>query len=64
MIECIYSLHTFAHGTQLPSVPRAALRSIVERDALATLGIDAPGFVGSARRTERTAETDGGRTRP
>lgn len=64
MIECIYSLHTFAHGTQLPTVPRAALRAIVERDALKALGIDAPGFVGSMRRAERTAETDGGRTRP
>lgn len=64
MIECIYSLHTFAHGTQLPTVPRAALRAIVERDVIQALGIDAPGYVGIARRSERTAETDGGRARP
>lgn len=64
MIECIYSLHTFAHGTQLPTVPRAAMREIVERNSLEALGIDSAGFVGSARRTERPAETDGGRTRP
>ncbi|MBX3355180.1 MAG: amidohydrolase family protein [Phycisphaeraceae bacterium] len=64
MIECIYSLQSFAHGTQLPAVPRAALRAIVERNALEALGIDAPGFIGGARRAERSIESDRGRARP
>jgi uncharacterized protein len=40
-IETIYSVNTYSHGTHLPSVPRAQIRSIVERDALASLGIEA-----------------------
>jgi hypothetical protein len=39
-IEAIYSVNAFAHGTPLPSIPRAALKSIVERDSLASLGIE------------------------
>jgi hypothetical protein len=39
-IETIYSVNSFAHGTPLPSIPRAALKSIVERDSLASLGIE------------------------
>ncbi len=63
-IEAVYSLHAFAHGTQLPAVPRSVLRSIVERDPIEALSIDAPGFVGAARRSESTADADGGRIRP
>lgn len=44
-IENLYSLNTFGHGTQLPAVPRAAIRAIVERDALRCLRIE-PELVG------------------
>jgi predicted TIM-barrel fold metal-dependent hydrolase len=40
-IESLYRVNTFSHGTQLPAVPRAQIRGIVERDAIACLGIDA-----------------------
>lgn len=39
-IETLYSVNGFGHGTQLPSVQRAKLRTIVERDSLACLGIE------------------------
>jgi predicted TIM-barrel fold metal-dependent hydrolase len=39
-IEQLYSVNTIAIGTQLPSVSRAAVRAIVERDALRILGIE------------------------
>ncbi len=39
-IESLYSVNSLTHGTQLPSVPRSALRGIVERDSLAALGIE------------------------
>ena len=38
-IEAVYSINQFAQGTNLPVVPREALRGIVERDALALLGL-------------------------
>ncbi len=38
-IETVYRLHQVTQGTNLPTVPREALRSMVERDSLATLGI-------------------------
>lgn len=38
-IVTIYSVNTMTHGTNLPSVPREQLRSIVERDTLGLLGI-------------------------
>ena len=38
-IEALYSLNQLAQGTNLPLVPREALRGIVERDALALLGL-------------------------
>ena len=34
-----YSINQFAQGTNLPVVPREALRGIVERDALGLLGL-------------------------
>jgi predicted TIM-barrel fold metal-dependent hydrolase len=39
-IEALYSINQLAQGTNLPVVPREALRGIVERDALALLGLD------------------------
>lgn len=39
-IENMYSVNAHSHGTQLPSVPRSQIRGIIERDALACLGID------------------------
>jgi len=38
-IEALYSLNQIAHGTNLPLVPREALRGIVERDTMALLGL-------------------------
>jgi hypothetical protein len=38
-MERLYGLNTLVHGTTLPSVPRRELQAIVERDALALLGI-------------------------
>jgi hypothetical protein len=49
-IEGIYRLAEVTQGTNLPTVPREALRSIVERDAVAALGL-----AGS----NRTAESGG-----
>lgn len=41
-ILSIYSINTFTQGTPLPSIPREQLRSIVERDAMACLGLREP----------------------
>ena len=38
-IKSVYRLHEVTQGTNLPSVPRETLRSMVERDALGALGI-------------------------
>jgi predicted TIM-barrel fold metal-dependent hydrolase len=38
-IEALYSLNQIAQGSQLPVVPREALRGIVERDTLTLLGL-------------------------
>ncbi len=38
-IEALYSINHLCHGTNLPTIPREHLRGIVERDALALLGI-------------------------
>lgn len=38
-IESLYSLNQIAQGTNLPIVPREALRGIVERDTLSLLGL-------------------------
>jgi predicted TIM-barrel fold metal-dependent hydrolase len=38
-IETLYSINQLAQGTNLPLVPREALRGIVERDALELLGL-------------------------
>ncbi len=39
-IESLYSLNLIVQGTNLPVVPRGALRGIVERNALALLGLE------------------------
>ncbi|MEO1237358.1 MAG: amidohydrolase family protein [Planctomycetota bacterium] len=41
-IVTLYSVNTTSQGTPLPSVPREQLRSVVERDTLAELGIERP----------------------
>ena len=38
-IKTIYSVNTLTQGTQLPSVPREQLRSIVERNTVEVLGL-------------------------
>ncbi len=40
-IETLYSINHLVHGTNLPVIPRDALRGIVERDTLDVLGINA-----------------------
>lgn len=42
-IESVYRMHEITQGTNLPTVPREVLRSIVERNALELLGIARPG---------------------
>jgi uncharacterized protein len=44
-IESVYRLHEVTQGTNLPSVPRETLRTMIERDALSALGIARPGEV-------------------
>jgi uncharacterized protein len=39
-IESLYSLNQIAQGTNLPVVPREALRGIVERDTISLLGLN------------------------
>ncbi|MFP4355880.1 MAG: amidohydrolase family protein [Phycisphaerae bacterium] len=51
-IESVYRLHEVTQGTNLPSVPRETLRSMVERDALALLGIARPGEVYASGQAE------------
>ncbi len=55
-IEELYGINHLAKGTNLPTVPREALRGIVERNALSLLGI-AP-LVGDATRSRVGAPTD------
>ena len=45
-VEAIYSLNSYALGTNLPSIPRAALRLIVERNPILTLWMKAPLLIG------------------
>lgn len=40
-IETLYTINGFSHGTHLPSIPRSMIRSIIERDSMARLGIEA-----------------------
>lgn len=41
-IETLYTINQQAMGTNMPTVPREALRGIVERDVLGALGISMP----------------------
>ena len=41
-IETIYTINQMAMGTNMPTIPREALRGIVERDAVSLLGIQMP----------------------
>lgn len=54
-IKSIYRMNEVTQGTNLPSVPREALRSIVERDALTALRIARPGE--AAARTQDNDES-------
>ena len=42
-IKSVYRMNEVTQGTNLPSVPREALRTMVERDAMTALGIARPG---------------------
>jgi predicted TIM-barrel fold metal-dependent hydrolase len=60
-IESLYSINAFSHGTQLPAIPRSQIRGIVERDAIAALGVDAviaPRTTEGAERKTDAAESD------
>lgn len=56
-IVSIYSINSFTQGTSLPSVPREQLRSIIERDALACLGLASPQTEPKPAAPEPTHET-------
>lgn len=51
-IERIYTINSMRGGTELPSVPRESLRSIVERNALACIGVKAPNDQAAGGETE------------
>jgi len=55
-IEALYSLNQISAGTNLTAIPRQKLRGIVERDALALLGIEQP--LAPANRAKATALVD------
>lgn len=67
-IEGLYSINTFTHGTNLPSIPREQIRSVIERNPLSALGVagefpvDSPGQAlraeRSAARPERAGQVD------
>lgn len=43
-IERLYTLGSFRSNAGMPTVPREAVRSVVERDALSVLGVQTPGM--------------------
>ncbi len=57
-IEDLYSINHLVHGTNLPTIPREQLRGIVERDALAILGLAPPATAAESRRRDRAADSD------
>lgn len=57
-IEALYSINQLSAGTNLVAIPRQQLRGIVERDALALLGIDQPTPTPSRSRPTALAEDD------
>ncbi len=52
-IEALYSLNQFSFGSNLPLVPREAIRSIIERNSLPLLGLESTPVATS--KTEATA---------
>ena len=57
-IEGLYSLNQLVHGTNLPTLAREELRSIVERDALGLLGIATGNAHGQARTEPQLLDED------
>jgi predicted TIM-barrel fold metal-dependent hydrolase len=47
-IERMYTVNSVRNGTQLPGIPREAVRGIIERDSLRLLGIE---HVGAVKKT-------------
>ena len=58
-IEALYSINHLVQGTNLPTIPREQLRSIVERDALGLLGIEIPNGNGRPRRDLTVLDDEG-----
>ncbi len=58
-IKQIYSINGYSQGTELPSIPRAMLNSIVERDSLDCLGLQRPEGASIGRGIGRVIETPG-----
>ncbi len=64
-VEAIYSLNSYALGTNLSAIPRAALRLIVERNPIETLSMRAPlmtGLSGSPAAVSERATLGGQRS--
>ncbi|MSQ90587.1 MAG: hypothetical protein EXS01_04220 [Phycisphaerales bacterium] len=57
-VEAIYSLNSFALGTNMPSIPRSALRLIVERNPITTLGMKAPLAIGTSASSSTTDQSN------
>ncbi|MFP4054187.1 MAG: amidohydrolase family protein, partial [Phycisphaerae bacterium] len=55
-IKSVYRLHEVTQGTNLPSVPRETLRTMVERDALTAMGIAKPGEEQTAASSDEEEE--------
>lgn len=58
-IEALYSLNHLVQGTNLPTIPREQLRSIVERDSLDLLGIQSANNNGRRDRMASLLEDEG-----
>ena len=58
-IEALYSINHLVQGTNLPTIPREELRSIVERDALELLGIEASNGSERRRRDRQLLDEEG-----
>ena len=54
-IETLFSLNAFSQGNTLPSVPRAQINGIVERDALSALGLEPVEVVDAPPRSATSA---------
>ena len=64
VIEAIYSVNAFSHGSQLPTIPRSQLRAMVERDVISCLGLEVTIGPGQAeRQTRRDRPTPAARER-